>query len=347
MNVRAHSFEAAALRSPTPQRGVVVFLALVTALTMALSAVALLRVVDTTTAVTGNLGFMQSAVGGSDAAVEHAVAALFERVLVADPSRDDPTQGYFAAVQTGENARGVPAVLQALSAYPALAPVVDGGDGNAVRYVIERMCVTAGPPDNCNLVATADAPVAPRSRCSVSRSASTAPGAPPPSCRRSSPTFPAAGAWRGARSPIDRGSRPSPSAACGTPALRCRRPASASHRLEPRVELHAFRAVTCSRRRATAPAAERVERHRHGNGHVDAHHADFASSNRRAASPEFVKIAVPLPYGFLLTSSMASSSESTRITTAPARRSPRDRSSSPAVTRSNSVGPRKKPSSDP
>lgn len=162
MTAPANSVDAAALRLRSPQRGVVVFLALVTALTMALSAVALLRVVDTTTAVTGNLGFMQSVVGGSDAAVEHAVAALFERVLIADPSRDDPTQGYFAALQAGENARGVPVALQALSGYPELAPVVDGGNGNTVRYVIERMCVTAGPPDNCNLVATADAPGAPR-----------------------------------------------------------------------------------------------------------------------------------------------------------------------------------------
>ena len=56
----------------------------------------------------------------------------------------------------------MPAVLQALSAYPALAPVVDAGNGNTVRYVIERMCATAGPPDNCNLVATTDAPDAPR-----------------------------------------------------------------------------------------------------------------------------------------------------------------------------------------
>ncbi len=138
------------------------FLALVTALMMALSAIALMRVVDTTSAVAGNLGFMQSAVGAGDAAVEHAVAALFERALVADTSRDDPAQGYFAALQPGENARGVPALLQAVAAYPALAPVVDAGNGNTVRYVIERMCANAGPPDNCNLVATADAPGAPR-----------------------------------------------------------------------------------------------------------------------------------------------------------------------------------------
>ena len=86
---------------------------------MALSAVALLRVVDTTTAVTGNLGFMQSAVGASDAAVEHAVAALFERALVADPSRDDDTaRAISPQLQAGENARGVPAALQALVRLP-------------------------------------------------------------------------------------------------------------------------------------------------------------------------------------------------------------------------------------
>jgi len=158
----ATTVAAAALRSKGAQRGVVVFLALVAVLTMALSAVALMRVVDTTSAVAGNLGFMQSAVGASDAAVEHAVAALFERVLIVDPSRDDVAQGYLAALQSGENARGVPVALQSTTAYPALAPVVDAGNGNTVRYVIERMCAAAGPPVNCNLVPTSAAPGAPR-----------------------------------------------------------------------------------------------------------------------------------------------------------------------------------------
>jgi len=162
MNVPGTVVDAVALRVRGSQRGVVVFLALVTALTMALSAVALMRAVDTTAAVTGNVGFMQSAVGGSDAAVEHAVAALFERALVADPSRDDETQGYFAALQAGENARGVPVVLQSLSSYPERAPVLDAGNGNTVRYVIERMCAAAGPSENCNLVATTDMPGTPR-----------------------------------------------------------------------------------------------------------------------------------------------------------------------------------------
>ena len=162
MSALAASVVATALRIRGTQRGVVVFLALVVVLTMALSAVALMRVVDTTSAVAGNLGFMQSAIGASDAAVEHAVAALFERALVADTSRDDPAQGYYAALQAGENARGVPAALQAVTAYPAQAPVVDAGNANTVRYVIERLCATTGPPADCNLAATSAAPDAPR-----------------------------------------------------------------------------------------------------------------------------------------------------------------------------------------
>lgn len=162
VNAFALSITTAALRLKGTQRGVVVFLALVAVLTMALSAVALMRVVDTTSAVTGNLGFMQSSVGASDAAVELAVDALFERALIADPARDDPGQGYFASLQPGESARGVPVSLQSTAAYAALAPVVDAGNGNTVRYVIERMCASPGPPDNCNLVATSAAPGAPR-----------------------------------------------------------------------------------------------------------------------------------------------------------------------------------------
>jgi hypothetical protein len=150
-------------RRRLPQRGVVVFIALVAALAMALSAAALMRVVDTTAAVTGNLGFMQSAIAAGDDAIEHAVAALFERGLVANPSQDDAPQGYFASRQPGENARGIPTTLQALAAYPPVAPVLDAGNGHSVRYVIERMCVAPGPgtADYCNVVPTSAALVDP------------------------------------------------------------------------------------------------------------------------------------------------------------------------------------------
>jgi type IV pilus assembly protein PilX len=144
------------------QRGVIVLVALVAILVMALSASALLRSVDTSLAVTGNLGFMQAAQSVADDAVERAVAALFEQRVVVDPSLDNSANGYFASRQPAENTRGVPLALQALANYPADAPVLDAGNGNAVRYVIERMCLAAGgaTADNCLLAPTTEPPLA-------------------------------------------------------------------------------------------------------------------------------------------------------------------------------------------
>jgi len=61
------------------QQGVVMFVALIVMVAMALAALALIRSVDTTTAVVGNLGFRQASVLPANAAVEEAVAALFEK----------------------------------------------------------------------------------------------------------------------------------------------------------------------------------------------------------------------------------------------------------------------------
>jgi Tfp pilus assembly protein PilX len=144
------------------QQGVIVLVALVAILVMALSATALLRSVDTSVAVAGNLGFMQAAQSAADDAVERAVAALFEQRLVVDPSTDDPANGYFASRQPAENTRGVPAALQSLANYPGDAPVRDAGNGNTVRYVIERMCLAGGgaTADHCLLAPTSEPPLA-------------------------------------------------------------------------------------------------------------------------------------------------------------------------------------------
>src|SRR5215831_17955621 len=89
------------------------------------------------------------------------------------------------------------------------------------------------------------------------------------------------------------------------------------NRLGPGVELDTFHTVDVQiAEERLLPATERGKGHGHRDGDIDAHHPDFISfSKRRAAPPEFVKIAVPLPYGFLLTSAIACSSVSTRRTT--------------------------------
>ena len=142
------------------QRGIIVLIALIAMLALAYAGTALMRSVDATTAVTGNIGLSQGAVLAADTAVEHAVAALFERHLISDPAADDETQSYYASRQPQEDSRGIPFRLQQLANYANDARIVDAGAGNVARYLIERMCTGEGPAtrETCLLTPAIDAP---------------------------------------------------------------------------------------------------------------------------------------------------------------------------------------------
>ena len=121
------------------QQGVVMFVALIVMVAMALAALALIRSVDTTTAVVGNLGFRQASVLPANAAVEEAVAALFEKNTIADKTQHLAAENYYATKQAGEDSRGIPSQLQKKSNFSLARVLAPDGD-NQVRYVIERMC---------------------------------------------------------------------------------------------------------------------------------------------------------------------------------------------------------------
>lgn len=155
--------EAAAPRRT--QRGVVLFVALIVMVALSLAAVALVRSIDTTNAVIGNLGFRMASVLPANLAVESATAALFSNadplgaVRIPDPTVNVPAENYFASRQSAEDSRGVPLLLQKASTaatLPKTLPAVDAGSGQptTIRYVIERMCLNPGPvtAGNCNLL---------------------------------------------------------------------------------------------------------------------------------------------------------------------------------------------------
>jgi hypothetical protein len=119
---------------------------------MSLAATALMRAVDTATAVSGNLAFRTASIPPANTAIEEAIAALSD--AIADRERDLPAQNYYASRQPGEDARGVPWMLQQPDRYPAAARAPDAGNGNTLRYVIERICLRPGSATaaNCALV---------------------------------------------------------------------------------------------------------------------------------------------------------------------------------------------------
>jgi len=142
-------------------RGIVLVIALIALIAMGFGAISLMRAVDATSSVVGNVVSRRAATLPPDAAVERAIAALFERHLIID-SNDDLAQNYFASRQSGEDARGVPIALQDIANFPRDAHVDDAGNGYSTRFVIERMCARAGSPsrDDCILIPVGDEPMA-------------------------------------------------------------------------------------------------------------------------------------------------------------------------------------------
>jgi hypothetical protein len=103
-------------------------------------------------------------------AVEQAAAALFPEAAptgvpaIADPTADLPAENYFASWQNSDDARGVPTLLQTRPNAAALTKTLDAQDNananvavanrTVVRYMIERMCLAAGPAkaSNCDMM---------------------------------------------------------------------------------------------------------------------------------------------------------------------------------------------------
>ena len=142
------------------QRGVVLFIALIAMVVMSLAGVALIRAVDTTGSVAGNLAFRQASIAAVNYAVEKATDALFpvktvspqRAPLIADLNADDSAHNYYASLQAGEKPNGVPAVLDGiysvmLGVYPFGAPDKYPTTNAEIRTVIERICNAVGPPN--------------------------------------------------------------------------------------------------------------------------------------------------------------------------------------------------------
>ena len=155
------------LRTPmlkSTQRGVVLFIALIVMVAMSLAGIALMRSVDTTSTVIGNLAFRQASILPANYAIEDAAAGLFSDAnfntppRIADVRVTTPAENYYAThdplkdcpAAGGDDCRGVPQQLQTKppSTWPRLK--VDDGQ-NQIAYVIERMCnpnATAIPQPN-------------------------------------------------------------------------------------------------------------------------------------------------------------------------------------------------------
>lgn len=128
------------------ERGVVLFIALVALVVMSLAAVALIRSVDTSTIIAGNLAFKQSATISADSGLESGAAWLSANS--ASLNNSNVVAGY-RATYVGLSLMN-DATWAAGSSAPATGSDIDGAgkdaSGNTIRYVIERMCTATGLP---------------------------------------------------------------------------------------------------------------------------------------------------------------------------------------------------------
>jgi Tfp pilus assembly protein PilX len=148
---RQRSFQPARIAK---QRGVSLFFALVCLVSIMLAAVALVRSVDTSTLISGNLAFQQSATASSDAGTEAAItwlatveAANTAKNVLNDPSHpfnvDDATKGYYSSLDPAKSLTASSGSRFLWDSTDSKALAIDSS-GNTTSYVIQRMCRTPG-----------------------------------------------------------------------------------------------------------------------------------------------------------------------------------------------------------
>ncbi|OAM52127.1 hypothetical protein A7981_01155 [Methylovorus sp. MM2] len=134
------------------QNGVALFVVLIVLVAMTLAAIALVRSVDTTNIVAGNLAFQQAATNSGDNGTEQAIVWL-------EQANKDPVSLHLSQLGSGYSAtRGAPAATfswdTATSGTGAITPVTLAADaaGNRVSYIIQRLCDAPGNPLDHNPV---------------------------------------------------------------------------------------------------------------------------------------------------------------------------------------------------
>lgn len=143
------------VRAAGRQRGVVLMVVLVALVAMMISVVALSRSTDTGSVIAGNLAFRNTAVHSSDAGVLGAVQWLQSVAGTPALNLNDPARGYFASLI--EPNWDDPALWTGC----ASCSLGTDASGNAVQWLVHRMCSAPGNPNdpnvNCSLLTAASA----------------------------------------------------------------------------------------------------------------------------------------------------------------------------------------------
>jgi Tfp pilus assembly protein PilX len=140
------------------ERGTILFIALIVLVAMSLAGIALMRSVDTNVLIAGNLAFRQGATAGGDRGIEDARAWLMANAALLNDDKPAGAGFYWANWQQNLDLIGNnsdPLILD--YDWYSNEPNDLGFDsaGNQVKYVIHRLCDTAGPPNNVQCIRSA------------------------------------------------------------------------------------------------------------------------------------------------------------------------------------------------
>ncbi|MBU0689652.1 MAG: hypothetical protein KJ850_00645 [Gammaproteobacteria bacterium] len=152
------------------QRGVVLFFALVALVAMSLAAVALIRSVDTSTIIAGNLAFRQSTTSAGDSGIESAMSwlsaiqsansnlnVLLDSTHPFNTTDSSARPGYYSNVANLDISNPMTCFDPRIDDIDPTndsdprncrllnddAAIDTDGNGNKIRYLIERMCRNA------------------------------------------------------------------------------------------------------------------------------------------------------------------------------------------------------------
>lgn len=119
------------------QNGVVLFISLIVLVAMSLAGIALLRSVDTTVLVSGNIALKQSGVLGADKGTQAAIAWLEANISGATLQSTNPSVAYFSSLPLPDADWFADATW--VGAQDVNGGVADSA-GNKMSYIIHRQC---------------------------------------------------------------------------------------------------------------------------------------------------------------------------------------------------------------
>lgn len=133
------------------QRGVILVITLIVLVAMTLAGISMMRTVDTSSIIAGNLAFKQSATTSGDAGVEAAIVWLGANSGTLE--QDSEANGYYATSQDSLDLTGNKTPDEASdnldwTSAEAVTTLPMDAAGNVVAYIVHRICDNTGPLDS-------------------------------------------------------------------------------------------------------------------------------------------------------------------------------------------------------